>query len=75
MKDNPWGRIKGVYLKNIIWDNPDNPFILKGAGPDNLVENITFDHCYVNGKLLKSFADANFIVNQYVSNVKFVDNP
>ena len=33
----PAGHIKGVYLKNIRWENKDKPFILQGISSINLV--------------------------------------
>jgi Glycosyl hydrolases family 28 len=70
--DRP-GHIKGVYLKNIVWEKADAPIVLSGHGPGNMVEDVTFDNCTVHGKLLKSIADAHFEINPYVRNIKFVN--
>ena len=68
---DPPGHIKGVFLKNIQWENPGKPFILFGFSHDNLVEDITFDHCTVGGKVLTSTTDADFRVNSFTKNIRF----
>ncbi len=70
--DDPPGHIKGVYLKNISWENTSKPFIISGFSVDNLVEDITFDHCKVGGKTLTNTADADFQVNEFTRNIKFL---
>jgi polygalacturonase len=70
-KDLP-GHIKGVYMKNISWENAAKPFIISGFSKDNLVEDITFDHCSVGGKSLSGTGDANFKVNEFTRNIKFI---
>jgi hypothetical protein len=70
--DDPPGHIKGVYLKNVKWENAAKPFILSGFSSDNLVEDITFDQCSVGGKTLSGINDADFQINTYVKNVKFI---
>jgi len=69
------GHIQGVYLKNCSWENGNNHLQLQGYGPNNLVDSVTFDHCTVGGKLLKSFADATWHNNQYIKNIRFIDTP
>jgi polygalacturonase len=69
---DPPGHIKGVYLKNIQWKNVSKPFILSGFSADNIVEDITFDNCKLGGKILTSTADADFQINSFVRNVKFI---
>ncbi len=70
--NNPPGRIEGVYLKNIRWENPDKPFVIAGLPFDNhIVEDVTFDNCYVGGKLLTSMKDADFQV-EFAKDIKFV---
>lgn len=66
------GHIKGVYVKNIQWENKGKPFIISGFSADNLVEDITFDHCKVGGKILTSTEDADFKVNEFTRNIKFI---
>ena len=66
------GHIRGIYLKNISWENSSKPFIINGYSPENLVEDIIFDHCRVGGKTLKSFSDADFKVNEFTRNIKFL---
>jgi hypothetical protein len=68
---DPPGHIKGIYLRNIQWENPDKPFIISGYSPDNMIENITFDNCSVAGKLLRSINDANFRINEFTRNINF----
>ena len=70
--DDPPGHIKGVYLKNVQWENQCKPFILSGFSSDNLVEDITFDNCKVGKKILTSSHDACFMVNFSVRNIKFI---
>ena len=69
--EDPPGHIKGIYMKNIHWGNADKPFILSGFSSDNVVEDITFDHCTVGEKILSGISDADFRINQFVRNVKF----
>jgi hypothetical protein len=64
------GGIKGVYLKNIQWSNPNKPFVIAGV-PNSFVEDITFDNCYLNGKLLTSTKDADFQM-EFAKEIKFV---
>ena len=70
--NDPPGHIKGVYLKNISWENPDKPFIISGFSSENLVEDITFDHCSAGGKVLTDTTDAVFRLNKFVRDIKFV---
>lgn len=69
--DDPPGHIKGVYLKNIEWENADKPFIISGYSAANLVEAITFDHCKSGGKMMKSITDADFRINSFTRNIIF----
>lgn len=64
------GHIKGVYLKNIYWANADKPFVIAGV-PNYLVEDVTFDNCYLNGKPLTGFKDADFQV-EFAKGIKFL---
>jgi len=65
------GHIKGVYMKNIQWENTGKPFIINGFSADNLIEDITFDHCKVGVKILTGTDDANFKVNEFTRNIIF----
>ncbi len=67
---DPPGHIKGVYLKNIQWENPGKPFIISGYSSDNIVEDITFDHCKVGDNELTSITGADFRVNSFTRNIK-----
>ncbi|MDP9048133.1 MAG: glycosyl hydrolase family 28 protein [Bacteroidota bacterium] len=63
------GHIAGVYLKNIHWANRDKPFVIAGI-PTNFVTNVTFDNCYLAGKLLTNLSDADFQM-EFSRDVKF----
>jgi len=67
--DGP-GHISGIYLKDIHWANKDKPFVIAGI-PTNFVEDVTFDHCYLGGKLLTSMRDADF-QTEFYKDVKFI---
>ena len=69
---DPPGHIKGVYMKNISWENPAKPFVISGFSVNNLVEDITFDHCKVGDKILSGKNDATFKVNEFTRNIKFI---
>jgi polygalacturonase len=69
-KDPP-GHIKGVYLRNIYWENSGKPFIISGYSSDNIVEDITFDQCYSGGKILRGTSSADFMVNSFTKNIQF----
>lgn len=69
--NDPPGHIKGVYLKNISWENPDKPFIISGYSSTNIIEDITFDQCRAGNKVLKDIDDADFRVNSFTKNIKF----
>jgi polygalacturonase len=70
--DDPPGHIKGVYLKDIKWENPDKPFIINGFSENNMVEDIVFDHCTVGGKALKGIGDAEFRINSFTGKISFL---
>ncbi len=70
--NNTPGHIQGVYLKNIHWENVDKPFVIAGIPFDNhIVEDVTFDNCYVGNKLLTSMKNADFQV-EFAKDIKFV---
>lgn len=64
------GLIKNVCLKNITWANGEKPFVIAGI-PTNYVENVTFDHCYLAGKLLTGMDDADF-QTEFAKGIKFI---
>jgi hypothetical protein len=68
---DPPGHIKGIYMKNITWENGAKPFILNGYSPDNLVEDIVFENCSSGGKLIKSAGDADIRTNRFVKGLIF----
>jgi hypothetical protein len=69
--DDPPGHIRGVYLKNVSWENSGKPFIINGFSPDNIVEDITFDNCSVGGKVLTGASDADFKLNEFTGGIRF----
>ncbi|WP_299285958.1 glycosyl hydrolase family 28 protein [uncultured Mucilaginibacter sp.] len=64
------GNIKGVYLKNIRWANANKPFVIAGI-PTNLIEDITFDHCFLAGKPLSGINDGDFQI-EFAKDIKFI---
>ena len=68
---DPPGHIKGVYLKNIHWENPGKPFIINGFSDTNLIEDITFEHCTAGGKILTGVSDGDFRINSFTRNIIF----
>jgi hypothetical protein len=70
--NDPPGHIQGIYMKNIQWENKAKPFIINGYSADNLVEDVTLENCKVGGKLLTGINDADFSLNDFVRNVRFL---
>ena len=68
---DPPGHIKGVYLKNISWENKTKPFIIRGYSPDNLAEDIIFENCRVGEKILTKISDADIRINSFAKNILF----
>ena len=64
------GNIKGVYMKNIHWQNVNKPFVIAGV-PDNWVEGVVFDHCTLGGKPLSDFKDGDFQM-EFAKNISFI---
>jgi hypothetical protein len=64
------GNIKNVYLKNIRWQNVNKPFVIAGV-PDNWVEGVVFDHCYLGEKQLTSVKDGDF-QTEFAKDVRFI---
>jgi polygalacturonase len=65
------GQIRGVYMKNIHWENNTKPFIIRGYSPDNLVEDIVFENCSAGGKPLTSVNDADIRTNSFAKGIRF----
>ena len=70
------GHVQGVYLKNVQWENPDKPFVIAGLPAmrnynNNVVEDVTFDHCRVAGRLLGNPSDADFQM-EFARDIKFI---
>ena len=68
---DPPGHIKGVYLKNIKWENNVRPFIINGYSPDNMIEDIVFEKCSVGGIIITAIGDADIRTNRFVKNIRF----
>ena len=68
---DPPGHIKGVYLKNIKWENNVRPFIINGYSPDNMIEDIVFEKCSAGGKSITGIGDADIRTNRFVKNIRF----
>jgi hypothetical protein len=68
---DPPGHIKGVYLKNIKWDNSVRPFIINGYSPDNMIEDIVFEKCSSGGKIITGTGDADIRTNRFVKDLRF----
>jgi len=66
------GHIKGIYMKNISYENTEKPFIISGFSAKNRVEDITFDNCKVGRKILTGVNDANFQVNEFTDGIRFI---
>ena len=64
------GHINGVYLKNIHWANANKPFVIAGV-PDNFVEDVTFDNCFLANKPLASTSDGDFQM-EFSKGIKFI---
>lgn len=64
------GHITGVYLKNIRWANANKPFVIAGV-PTNFVQDVTFDNCYLAGKLITSLGDADF-QTEFAKGIQFI---
>jgi len=70
------GHVQGVYLKNVQWENANKPFVIAGLPAmrnynNNIVEDVTFDHCRVAGKLLTNPSDADFQI-EFARDIKFI---
>jgi hypothetical protein len=68
---DPPGHIRGVYLKNIQWENKAKPFIISGYSPDNMVEDIIFDKCSAGGQIITGPENTDIRTNRFVKNLKF----
>jgi hypothetical protein len=64
------GHITGVYLKNIRWANANKPFVIAGV-PTNFVQDVTFDNCYLAGKLMTSMDSGDF-QTEFAKDIKFI---
>lgn len=71
-KDRP-GTISNVRFKNIQWA-VEKPIPLKGYGPSNLVDGVTFEDCTIAGRPLTELSHRMFQTNEYVRNVRIVSS-
>jgi len=65
--DKP-GHISNVTLKNVEWFH-EGPIIIRGFGPNNRLQNVTFDNCTVAGKPLKTLEKKIFSINEFTDNM------
>jgi polygalacturonase len=68
--DGRIGSIDNVFLKNIHWENAKKPFVIAGV-PSQLVGSITFQNCYVAGKLITKPEDAEFLI-EFAREINFI---
>lgn len=68
---DPPGHIRGVFMKNIHWENKTKPFIIRGYSPDNLAEDIKFENCTVGDKILRNINDADIRINSFAKYIHF----
>jgi len=59
-----------VTIRNCSWENEDPPIRITGFGPDNRVEDVTFDHCTVAGKPITNVSQ--LVMNPFTRNIRFV---
>ena len=76
--------MENVWIENVYQQYPgvsssqDETFgkprnTMQGLNTNNKFSNITFKHCYFNGKWLGSFEDGDFAVNDYIQNITFIE--
>ena len=65
---NPPGHIKDIHLKNIRWAS-ERPIILRGFDDEHLVQNVTFEDCWVNDLPLKDKRDELLQMGDFVQDV------
>lgn len=72
--NNDPSTFKNILLKNIV-AHKDNgfPFIVSGAGPTALIENVTFEDIKVGDHYIEDFSPKNFILS-FVKDLKIVRN-
>ena len=64
------GVIDGVYMKDIYWENATKPFIIKGY-ESQFIDNVSFQNCYVGGKLITKPEDAEFKM-EFAKGITFI---
>ena len=82
---NPENSTAGVAYENIIIENVRQEYpavtlsgraatrnTMLGLDAARKFENITFKNCYYNKKWVGSFADGNFLTNNYTENISFI---
>lgn len=62
------GHITNVTLKNVEWFH-QGPIIISGFGPNNRVQNVTFENCTVAGNPLKTLEKKIFSINEFIDNI------
>ena len=64
------GVIDGVYMKDIYWENANKPFIIKGY-ESQFIDNVSFQNCYVGGKLITKPEDVEFKM-EFAKGITFI---
>lgn len=67
--DDKPGHIANVTLKNVEWFH-EGPIIIHGFGPNNRVQNVTFENCTVAGIPLKTLEKKIFSINEFTDDIK-----
>jgi hypothetical protein len=67
--DDPPGHIKDVTIRNVEWFH-EGPIVIHGFGPENRVQNVTFENCKIAGKLLKRLKPKLFSINKFTDNIR-----
>ncbi|RMD84805.1 MAG: hypothetical protein D6820_00625 [Lentisphaerae bacterium] len=65
---------RNILLKNItsLVDN-GHPFVIRGGGPDSIIENVTFEDIKLGDRYIEDFSERNFTL-AFVKNLKIVRN-
>jgi hypothetical protein len=73
--DKERGHVDGVTFKDIRYTGPGAPPIrINGCDAGHLIENVTFDHLWLNGKLAHTKAAAHLTVNAFTRNLRIVSD-
>ncbi|MEK6793565.1 MAG: glycosyl hydrolase family 28 protein [Spirochaetota bacterium] len=69
------GHMRNITFRNIeLLSAPNMPLIdIKGHGPENTVEGITFENIRLFGTNVHGYGDMNIATNQFVKNIRVID--